>query len=149
MVDRILEVIREKKLTPSQFADEIGIQRSGISHILSGRNKPSLEFVIKTLKRFPDIKPEWLLSGAGDLFTESDAAVQPSHENPAPERENTGQSTTFKQIPTLFDEAAEPQPVISAPKAARLAKKEQVERKIERIVVFYNDRSFREYAPED
>ena len=61
MIDRILELMKDKNLTPSQFADEIGIQRSGISHLISGRNKPSLEFIMKVLKRYPDVKAEYLL----------------------------------------------------------------------------------------
>lgn len=67
MTDRILEILRKKNLSPSQFADEIGVQRSSISHLVSGRNKPSLEFIQKLLSRFPDISTEWLLSGTGPM----------------------------------------------------------------------------------
>ena len=63
MIERIKEIMNTKGMTPSQFADAIGIQRSGMSHILSGRNKPSLDFVLKVLERFPDIDPNWLLKG--------------------------------------------------------------------------------------
>jgi transcriptional regulator with XRE-family HTH domain len=63
MIERILALMKEKNLTPSAFADEIGIQRSGMSHLISGRNKPSLEFIMKVLKRFPDVKSEYLLYG--------------------------------------------------------------------------------------
>jgi transcriptional regulator with XRE-family HTH domain len=148
MVDRILEVIRKKNLTPSQFADEIGIQRSGISHILSGRNKPSLEFVMKMLKRYPDIKPEWLLSGATEP-EEGNITGNVAQVNVSTEKEENKQNDAFKQLPTLFDEVTEPLSAMAAPKAARSVKKEKNERKIERIIVFYDDRSFREYAPED
>ena len=65
MINRILLVLKTQNLTSSQFADEIGVQRSSISHILSGRNNPSLEFVTKILKRFPDINSEWILFGKG------------------------------------------------------------------------------------
>ena len=63
MIERIRQIMSKKGMTPSQFADAIGIQRSGMSHILSGRNKPSLDFVMKVLNRFPDIDPTWLLKG--------------------------------------------------------------------------------------
>ena len=66
MIERILELMKQKNLTPSQFADEIGIQRSGISHLISGRNKPSLEFIMKVLKRYPDVKAEYLLYGTSE-----------------------------------------------------------------------------------
>ena len=75
MLERILELIKNKKLTPSQFADEIGIQRSGMSHIISGRNNPSLEFVMKVLKRYPEIKPEWLRFGTLNHDTNSEPEV--------------------------------------------------------------------------
>ena len=67
MVERILKVLKIKGLSASKFADEIGVQRSNISHILSGRNKPSLEFVLKIFERYPDINPDWLLRGQGEI----------------------------------------------------------------------------------
>jgi len=68
MLDRILLILQIKNLSSSKFAEEIGVQRSGISHIISGRNKPSLEFVQKLLNRFPDINAEWLISGKGEMI---------------------------------------------------------------------------------
>jgi transcriptional regulator with XRE-family HTH domain len=52
MVDRINLLLQAKNITARQFAEEIGIQPSGISHILSGRNNPSLDFVMKVIKEF-------------------------------------------------------------------------------------------------
>jgi transcriptional regulator with XRE-family HTH domain len=63
MIERLLELMRIKKISPSQLADAIGVQRSGISHFVSGRNKPSLEFIIKILTFFPDVNPDWLIFG--------------------------------------------------------------------------------------
>ena len=54
-------------LSASAFADKIGVQRSGISHILSGRNKPSLEFVMKLHSYFPEVSLYWLLNGKGEF----------------------------------------------------------------------------------
>jgi transcriptional regulator with XRE-family HTH domain len=56
----------------TRLADEINVQRSGISHILSGRNQPSYDFMIKLLERFPDINTDWLMLGKGRMFRESD-----------------------------------------------------------------------------
>ena len=53
MIERILEILKLKGMSPSQFADEIGVQRSAISHLVSGRNNPSLDFIQRVLKRFP------------------------------------------------------------------------------------------------
>ena len=61
--DRIRLTLHFKKLTASQLADIIGVQRSSISHILSGRNKPSLDLVQRIVKEFPDISFDWLING--------------------------------------------------------------------------------------
>ena len=68
MVDRINLIMRAKNISASQFADEIKIQRSGMSHIMSGRNKPSLDFVMRVLNRYPEIDTNWLLFGKGEMY---------------------------------------------------------------------------------
>ncbi len=67
LIDRIRYIMKLNNLTASKFADEIGVQRSSMSHILSGRNKPSLDFVVKVLERFPNVSPAWLLLGKTDI----------------------------------------------------------------------------------
>jgi DNA-binding XRE family transcriptional regulator len=66
--ERISKVIEYSGLTPSEFADEIDVQRSSISHITSGRNKPSLEFIIKIKSRFPELLWDWLVTGEGEML---------------------------------------------------------------------------------
>lgn len=66
--ERISKVIEYSNLTSSEFADEIDVQRSSISHITSGRNKPSLEFIIKIKSRFPEILWDWLITGEGEML---------------------------------------------------------------------------------
>ena len=73
MVERIRILLQTNQLTPTQFADSIGVARPIISHILSGRNKPSLEVVQRIIAAFPAISLPWLLSGAGDML----AAAEP------------------------------------------------------------------------
>jgi transcriptional regulator with XRE-family HTH domain len=70
MTDRITLLIKAKNLSAAQFADEIGVQRSSISHLMSGRNKPSLDLIQKTLQRFPEVSSEWLLFGKGEMVRE-------------------------------------------------------------------------------
>ncbi|MEN5307576.1 helix-turn-helix transcriptional regulator [Chryseobacterium cucumeris] len=66
--ERISKIIEYSRLTPSEFADEIDVQRSSISHITSGRNKPSLEFIIKIKSRFPELLWDWLVTGEGEML---------------------------------------------------------------------------------
>jgi DNA-binding XRE family transcriptional regulator len=82
--ERISKVIEYSNLTSSEFADEIDVQRSSISHITSGRNKPSLEFIIKIKSRFPEILWDWLITGEGEMlkseFPETKIAEKESEE---------------------------------------------------------------------
>jgi transcriptional regulator with XRE-family HTH domain len=70
MKDRILEFLKRENKTSAQFAEEIHVQPSGISHILSGRNKPSLDFVIKMLEKYSSLSTEWLIFGKGSMYKE-------------------------------------------------------------------------------
>ena len=76
---RVQKIINYSELSLSEFADEIGVQRSNISHVLSGRNKPSLDFLMKIKDRFPEIQWEWLIEGKGTMvFSEEETASTPS-----------------------------------------------------------------------
>ena len=114
MIDRINLIMRAKNITASQFADEINIQRSGMSHIMSGRNKPSLDFVMRVLNRYPEIDTNWLLFGKGEMYksantqeavqnssTETVSEVQPIG-NQTERIENGGQMDIFSSEMTDF-----------------------------------------------
>ncbi len=68
MIDRINKIIEANNMSTTQFADSINIQRPSMSHIIAGRNNPSLDFVAKVLKAFPDIDPDWLIFGTGKMY---------------------------------------------------------------------------------
>ncbi len=76
MKDRISLLIKAKNLTAAQFAEEIGVQKSSISHILSGRNNASLDFVQKILLRYPEVNMDWILFGKGSMFKEGESAAR-------------------------------------------------------------------------
>jgi transcriptional regulator with XRE-family HTH domain len=86
MVERIRTLLDSRQLTPTQFADLIGVARPIVSHILSGRNKPSLEVVQRILAAMPELAMPWLLNGSGPMLAApqasgavvaSDAAIPP------------------------------------------------------------------------
>ena len=85
MIQRLLELMKIKNLTSSQLADAIGVQRSGISHFFSGRNKPSLEFILKILAFFPDVNPDWLLFGKEPVFRKDYPGLQLEQNSITPE----------------------------------------------------------------
>ncbi len=68
MNHRVELLIKLKNLTPAQFADELKVQRANVSHILNGRNKPSLDFVQRIIRRYPDVNIRWLLFGEGEIL---------------------------------------------------------------------------------
>ncbi len=68
MKERLIQLLDLEQLSPSKFADIIGVQRSSISHVISGRNKPSFDFLQKTLKAFPGLNATWLMLGEGTMY---------------------------------------------------------------------------------
>ncbi len=64
--ERIEKILKEKGISASEFSKKINVQRSSISHIINGRNKPSLEIVTKICKVYPDVKLDWLILGEND-----------------------------------------------------------------------------------
>ena len=74
MKERILEFLKTENKSSALLAEEIGVQPSSISHIISGRNNPSLDFVIKLLSRYPSLSADWLLFGNGQMFRENKIA---------------------------------------------------------------------------
>ena len=77
MVTRIRKLLEQKQLTPTQFADLIGVGRPVMSHILSERNKPSLEVVQRIISAFPELSLPWLLSGVGEMLAEAPTSTKP------------------------------------------------------------------------
>lgn len=115
---RLEKVIHYYGESASSFADKIGVQRSSISHILSGRNKPSLDFVMKVLTTYPEVELYWLLNGKGNF----------------PSDKNEQKIETVKPTPPLREEKVIEKKL--APKS---------EKSIERIVIFYSDGSFENF----
>lgn len=74
-VKRLETIFDYYGLSASSFADKINVQRSSISHLLSGRNKPSLDFILKVIENFPDVELLWLLNGKG-IFPKGESSNQ-------------------------------------------------------------------------
>lgn len=79
--ERISKIIEYSNLTSSEFADEIDVQRSSVSHITSGRNKPSLDFLIKVKEKFPELEWEWLLRGNGEMLIKPEEKTEETEKN--------------------------------------------------------------------
>jgi transcriptional regulator with XRE-family HTH domain len=68
MKERIEKILKDKKLSQAEFADRIGVSRSSITHLITGRNKSSETVLARTLLEFPDINPKWLSEGEGEVY---------------------------------------------------------------------------------
>ncbi len=103
--DRISKVIEYSGLTPSEFADEIDVQRSSISHVTSGRNKPSLEFIIKIKSRFPEILWDWLVTGDGQMLKSDLPEIdKPNMELPKFHEEEQSKPTSLPDLFTMMND---------------------------------------------
>ncbi|MBQ6956445.1 MAG: helix-turn-helix transcriptional regulator [Bacteroidales bacterium] len=103
MIDRINLILKAKNLTSRQFAEEIGIQPSGMSHILSGRNRPSLDFVMKVVNRYPEIDIRWLTLGVGEMYNAS-VPAQPKPDGRQPDLFSSLQDEKQTMAPEVNDE---------------------------------------------
>lgn len=123
---RLKIIIDHYSISAAIMAEKMDVQRSSISHILSGRNKPSLDFVMKVLTAFPEVELYWLLNGTGTFPKDSNTTFKKA--TPAPIQES--------EVKTI------PQP--SVENNSIVVKNES---EIERIVVFYKDGTFKNYTP--
>lgn len=140
-----LEIILDYySLNASGFADKIGVQRSSLSHLLSGRNKPSLDFILKILEVFPEVDLYWILNGKGFFpkndevtFEKTRTSTVPSIEKNS-EVENLFTESKSIKVAAMFERQ-------SPPTSPQL--QSSMEGEIEKIVVFYKNGTFKSYVP--
>lgn len=96
---RFQTILDLENLSPAQLADRLGVQRSGISHILSGRNKPSFELLQRVVQSFPEISAEWLITGNGKPLKEQNQAAASSAASGAANSRSSG--TTPSTTPSI------------------------------------------------
>lgn len=120
LTEKIKQILSDKNTTPSLFADEIGIQRSSMSHILAGRNKPSLDMVQKIVRRYPELGVKWILD-----------------DEPLPDTPNESVPESRKKSLTV------PPTIQTNP----VKEKNEIlpEKKIEKVLIFYSDGTFQEF----
>ncbi|MFO7939999.1 MAG: helix-turn-helix transcriptional regulator [Bacteroidales bacterium] len=152
MKERLKEIMDKHQLTPLAMAEKMGIQRSSISHLLSGRNKPSYDFIQKFLEAYPFVDAHWFITGgykqppqeqkqhslfddvkpsadkAPSLFDNSNLNKESDQIRDA-KRENSAIPSEIKNSPTITRHNSAPEPTV------------------QRIVWFYDDGSFKEYKP--
>ena len=151
MKERLLKIISSEGLTPSLLADEIGVQRSGISHILSGRNYPSFDFMQKLLERFPKLNAEWLIMGTGTIYKPPVFDLPDLFTPPAPVEKKTVTATvpnTVMEKPPAPSSGEGHQTKLPEIEPKILPPATVPQKTIEKMVVLYTDKTFATYYPE-
>lgn len=149
-----LEIILDYySLNASSFADKIGVQRSSLSHLLSGRNKPSLDFILKIMEVFPEVDLYWMLNGKG-IFPKSEIVNETYSVPPTPIIFKPVEETKIEKQSDLLSEkisieknqAKEISPnliIKSTPVSIQ-----KIDGEIDRIVIFYTNGTFKTYSYE-
>lgn len=143
-IKRLEKILEYYNLNASSFADKIGVQRSSLSHLLSGRNKPSLDFILKVLEQFPDIDLYWILNGKGQFPNTNETPLPQSYSTETVLRTET--STTPKTENSSENDFL---PKSNKNVIAEKSTNNVVERfssEIEQIVVFYKNGTFKIYT---
>ena len=123
--NRLQEILEYYGMSATAFSEEIQFNRSTISHLLSGRNKPSLEFVMKVIEKFPEVELYWLLNGKGSFPADKKKEISPAPHNP----------------PKVIESSAEESIVNESSRIETIQKNS----KIDRIVIFFEDGTFKSY----
>lgn len=146
MRERIFKIMEKEGLTSSRFAEAIGIQRSAMSHIVSGRNNPSLDVITKILERFPYVNSNWLLFGKGEMCkSESEPDSMPSlfSENEINQPEVRMETENRKDLGVQKGVYSGKQP-----EPEKITFIEKPSKNISKIMIFYSDNTFDTFVPE-
>ena len=167
MKERLIQLLDLEQLSPSKFADIIGVQRSSISHVISGRNKPSFDFLQKTLKAFPGLNASWLMLGegsmydqmgrnvSGNLFDSPEEPEEPSEGHISTEEEGHTDIRTPETAISREAEAEEvhedPAPAVDAESRMQAEALKELasgsKKRIVQVMVIYEDDTFRAFTP--
>lgn len=127
--ERLQMVIKMNGMTNSTFADKIGVQRSSISHVLAGRNKPSIDFIQKILETFPKVDADWLVTGK-KVGKTLDSTIK------SPERMSSFNRPVDPRQSESTHEDRSVKPVEN--------QKVSTAKTIQKVLVFYNDGTYEE-----
>ena len=170
MKERLIRLLDSEQLSASKFADKIGVQRSSVSHVLSGRNKPSYDFLQKTLISFPGLSSEWLLLGQGEMMTgmpdytgatlfdskpssdiyDSELVEQPDSSLSGPQTRQSPQAPQAiqkPQTPQASQALDDSVPEVPA-ETGRTILSDQA-KKLVKVMLFYDDSTFSSFNPSE
>ena len=150
MKDRIIKFIEAEKLTAAEFADNIGVQRSSVSHVLNGRNNPSFAFIQKIIEHYPNLNLRWLMTGEGNIY-ENDSVVTSKSIKQQPKLFSTDSNPSMQKdsVITESDKNVDtiPENERSKVDTGTIGKQELPQRKVVKVLIFYDDQTFEDFRP--
>ena len=172
MIDRIKQIMEYYNLTPALLAEQIGINRSSITHIFSGRNQPSLDIAKKILHYYPEIKTEWLIMGMGGMLRsaeEKELTIKLQSEAREQKEEDSEPDLFSSPLPSIISTHGESHKRNQQGLSTRISNSREVEHEeptkdvqvsknetiislpdnssVTKIVFFYSDSSFEVFYP--
>lgn len=169
MKERLFDIIKRNELTAWRFAELLEVQPSSISHILSGRNKPSFDFIEKILTRFPEINPDWLILGQGEMIRvgyNDELEIREAESKQEPTlfditSDNEGEYNVFTNVnntnnKNIIDDNSTNITNVIADKPIEIVPKKEINShiaslvtrdEVERVMVFYTNGTFSSYIP--
>jgi transcriptional regulator with XRE-family HTH domain len=143
MKERLIEFLKIENKSSAQLAEEIGVQASGISHILSGRNNPSLDFVMKMLEKYQYLSTEWLLFGKGSMYKPTEMQTLFDNVEVGNKEKDVKQlKNEFFKTEIEFQNSRK-----SEPGNEQTVSADKIEPQVVKIVWFFDNNSFEEYFP--
>ncbi len=160
-----MKFLTREQLSSARFAEIIGVQPSSISHIISGRNKPGFDFIQKILVNYPSLNAEWLITGKGSMFKEENIqgnlftgddpekndlnkqVIENQADRPDDRKSgnvNDNNNITNTNVTNKVESSNYKSEAKESPGVTNVIKGKVVEK----IVIFYSDKSFSEYSPE-
>lgn len=167
--ERFLKIMEHYNYSPSLFADEIGVIRSSVSHIVSGRNNPGVDLLQKVLKRFPEVSTDWLMMGIGEMLRQEGGQATSAElaraeakaladknlfaQPKAERRQMTLDDFTNEAVPAATQQSVTPGQPMAADTRSEPNGSPTISvqlnaaqpGKIKRITVFYDDNSFQDF----
>ena len=129
MNNRLKQFIAAENITQAQFADNINVVRASVSHVLSGRNNPSYDFIRSIMLKYPRLNIEWLMFGKGKMYNDTN--------------DTNVQELLFPE-PVERQEAESPAPlseIITSDTATELSVNQ---RKVSKVIILFDDGSYQE-----
>ncbi len=135
MRERLQKFMKSKSYSANAFAEEINVQPSSVSHVLSGRNNPSYDFITKILLRFKELNADWLLTGRGEMY-KSVYQTNIFQQNLSPKKEDSFNKITGENNSSPGD---------SKTAGTETNNNSEFSDKIDKIVIFYENGTFKSY----